>query len=108
MADLIDAIEAVAGSSTSRRRVPIGLARTVSHVTPAYYRIRREQPLFTAYSLDVIASNCSMSYEKAQRELGFRPRPFQQTLEDTIDWFRQASEQASPQRLLPPAEQRRG
>ena len=59
----------------------------MSFAIPAYYRITRQQPLFTSYSLDVICSNCSMSPAKAERELGFTRRPFKETLEDTVGWF---------------------
>ncbi len=89
VADLLHAIELVTGVPAPRWRLPYGFTRAVSFLMPAYYRMQREQPLFTTYSLDVIASNCVMSSEKAQRELGFQPRPFQQTMEDTVQWFRQ-------------------
>jgi len=95
VADLIHAIELITGVPAPRWRIHFGFTRAVSFLMPLYYWIRREQPLFTTYSLDVIASNHAMSYEKAQRELDFRPRPLRQTLEDTIDWFRQTSRQTS-------------
>ncbi len=90
VADLIHAIELITGVPGPHRRLPFGIVRTAGFLAPPYYRIRGKQPLFTTYSLDVIASNCSMSCEKARRELGFYPRPLQQTLEDTISWFIQA------------------
>jgi dihydroflavonol-4-reductase len=31
-----------------------------------------------------------ISHEKASRELGYQPRPFQETVRDTIEWFREA------------------
>jgi dihydroflavonol-4-reductase len=40
-------------------------------------------------SLEVINSNCAMSCAKAERELGFAPRPLRDTLGDTIGWFRE-------------------
>ncbi len=85
--DLTLAIEQITGVPAPRWRLNFGFTRGVSFLMPAYYRIRREQPLFTTYSLDVIASNCVMSSDKALQELGFHPRPLQETLEDTIGWF---------------------
>jgi dihydroflavonol-4-reductase len=32
----------------------------------------------------------SISHEKATRELGYAPRPFEETVRDTMDWFRRA------------------
>jgi len=100
---LVRTIESISGLPGPRWRLPTGFTRAVSHIMPAYYRIRREQPLFTTYSLDVIASNCQMTSEKAQREIGFHPRPLRETLEDTIGWYRQADRQASPEWLRLPA-----
>lgn len=100
VADLIHTIESIAGVPAPRWRLPFGFTRTVGYVMPAYSRIRREQPLFTTYSLDVIVSNCLMSSEKAQREIGFRPRPLRQTLEDAIGWYGEADRQASPEWLV--------
>ncbi|MBN1460744.1 MAG: hypothetical protein JXA57_14510, partial [Armatimonadetes bacterium] len=89
VANLICSIELIAAVPGPRLRLPFELARAVSPIMPAYYRLRAQQPLFTSCSLDVIASNPLMTAEKARRELAFHPRPIQETLEDTIAWFRQ-------------------
>ena len=102
--DLVHTIETIAGAPAPRWRLPFGFTRAVSPVRPAYYRIRRQQPLFTTYSLDVIASNCFMSSEKAERELGYHPRPLRDTLEDAIGWYGQAEKQASSEWLRLPTE----
>lgn len=90
VAELICAIERITGVPAPRWRLHFGLARAAGTIMPAYYWMRRRQPLFTTYSLDVIASNGVMTSAKAQRELGFCPRPLLETLRDTIKWFRGA------------------
>lgn len=87
--ELLHAIEAATGTPAPRLRLPLGFTRAVSFLIPAYYWLARQRPLFTSYSLDVIASNCSMSHEKATRELGYHRRPFRETMEDAVEWFRQ-------------------
>jgi dihydroflavonol-4-reductase len=87
--ELLKGIEAVTGTPAPRLRIPIRLVRAVSFLIPVYYRVTRQKPLFTTYSLDVISSGCTMTNEKAERELGYHPRPFQQTLGDTVKWFRE-------------------
>lgn len=96
---LTRAIASIAGVPGARWRLPFGFTRAVSLLMPVYARLRNEQPLFTSYSLDVIASNCLMSHDKAQRELDFSPRPFRETLEDTIGWFTQVDRRTSPEWL---------
>ncbi len=87
--ELLHAVETVTGARAPRVRLPFGLVRAVSFLIPAYYWLTRQKPLFTTYSLDVISSGCTMTNEKAERELGYRPRPFLETMEDTVRWFRE-------------------
>ena len=86
--ELLHSIEAVTGIPAPRLRLPIGLVRAVSPLIPAYYWATGQKPLFTTYSLDVISSGSTMTNEKAERELGYHPRPFAETMEDTVRWFR--------------------
>jgi dihydroflavonol-4-reductase len=86
--ELLYSIEAVTGVPAPSLRLPLGLVRAVGPLIPAYYWATRQKPLFTTYSLDVISSGCTMTYEKAARELGYAPRPFAETMEDTVRWFR--------------------
>ncbi len=87
--EMLHTIELVSGSPAPRWRMPLGFTRAVSFIIPAYYWLVRQRPLFTTYSLDVICSNCSMSHDKAHEELGYSPRPFQETIEDEVHWFDQ-------------------
>lgn len=54
-------------------------------------RLRGRQPLYTAMSIKSLQYHRHVSHEKASRELGYHPRPFRQTLEDTLKWFQEAS-----------------
>lgn len=47
-------------------------------------------PFYTRQSVyNLVYSNKKIDHSKAATELGFQPRPFMETLRDTIDWFRQ-------------------
>ena len=70
-------------------KIPFGLARIVARYTPAYYRLTKNKPRFTPYSLETLHSNSVISHSKAERDLGYRPRPLRQALADTIQWFRE-------------------
>jgi dihydroflavonol-4-reductase len=87
--ELLRTIEVITGTPAPRLRMPFRLVRAVSFLIPVYYWVTRQKPLFTTYSLDVISSGCTMSNDKAERELGYRPRPFVQTIEDSVGWFRE-------------------
>jgi dihydroflavonol-4-reductase len=86
---LLKTVELITGARAPRLCLPLGFAKTVSVFMPAYYRVRRQQPRFTTYSLHVVSSNSLMSHEKAERELGFSPRPFEETVRDGLQWFQE-------------------
>jgi dihydroflavonol-4-reductase len=68
-------------------RLPLHMARFFTIFTPIYYRLLRVKPRLTPYSLETLLSNSTISHSKAQRELGFNPRPFTETIADTVKWF---------------------
>lgn len=53
-----------------------------------YYKILRQKPLYTTYSIKTLVSNHQFSYQKAEKELGYHPRSLDETLKDTVDWLK--------------------
>lgn len=76
------------GIRPPRVRVPLWLAHVGAAFAPLAAKFAGKRPLFTTYSLRVLASNCLMNRAKAEKELGFRARPAAETLADTVAWFR--------------------
>ena len=64
------------------------LARAGLPLTAIYYKFKRQQPLFCSYSLHTLGGNSNYSHAKAARDLGYRPRPFEETIRDTIAWLK--------------------
>lgn len=85
---LLETVWKVTGQRFLRLRVPLALAHFAAHFTPLYYRLAHARPRLTPYSLATLASNADISHAKAQRELGFTPRPISEALADTVRWFR--------------------
>jgi len=70
--------------------VPVSLARIVCPFIQLYSSVTKKQPLYTSQSLDILVNSpVNISNVKARLELGFEPRPLEQTLRDTFDWYRQ-------------------
>jgi dihydroflavonol-4-reductase len=67
--------------------IPTDLARFAAFFAPAYYRMTHTRPLLTPYALYTLWSNSYISNQKAQKELGYRPRSLNESLVDTIHWF---------------------
>ncbi len=84
---MLETVWAYTGKRFPPIRVPLHMARFFTIFTPFYYRLLRIKPRLTPYSLETLLSNSTISHSKAQRELGFNPRPFSETIADTVKWF---------------------
>ena len=61
--------------------------RFAAKLAPTLFRIARQKPLLTPTSINVLLSGGNISCEKARRNLGYVPRPFQQTIDDAVRWM---------------------
>jgi len=68
---------------------PMRLANIGAPLSTAYNRMLGRRPIYTSVSLRALSSNHNISHEKATRELGYQPRPFKETIIDTLQWFGQ-------------------
>ena len=69
---------------------PVWMARAGIPFMGLAAHIKGEEPLYTQESITILQeSNPHVSTDKASRELGYRPRPLQETVEDTLHWFRE-------------------
>jgi dihydroflavonol-4-reductase len=70
--------------------VPVSLARLACPFLEAFAAVTKRDPLYTQQSLDkLVSSPANISYEKAGKELNYRPLPIEQTLMDTFNWYRE-------------------
>jgi dihydroflavonol-4-reductase len=78
---------------------PMWLARVGAPIVTALDRLRGRRPLYTSASLQALRDNRNISYQKATKELDYHPRPFRETLIDTLRWFEETGRLARPLRL---------
>lgn len=71
--------------------VPNWLTRAAVPLAEAYYRITKTRPRFTSYALYTLQGNSVFSSRKALMELGYSPRPIEETMRDTVAWWRKNS-----------------
>jgi dihydroflavonol-4-reductase len=70
--------------------VPVSLARLACPFFQAYSYISKKEPLYTFQSLKILANSpVNISNAKARKELGYGPRPLEQTLRETFDWYKE-------------------
>lgn len=85
-----DILEKATGVPRPRLRVPLWMAGLAGIFMPTFYRLTRRRPRFTRMSLRMLADGRRVSHTKAERELGYQPRPPRQAVEEAVDWFQQA------------------
>jgi len=77
----------ITGKSTPRFIIPIWLAELFQPVMAKLAQINGMQPIYTKAMLNAMRSNRKISHARATHDLGYAPRPFEQTLTDTLHWF---------------------
>lgn len=85
--NMMSALEEETGITAPRRVLPQWFAIATGFFAEIYYKARRQQPLFTSYSVSTLSSNSLTSHNKASKELGYSPRPLKETIKDTVSWL---------------------
>jgi len=80
----------ITGLGTPSAAAPVWLAWAASWFALAWGRARGVTPKFTPAAITALGSHRLISHGKASRELGYEPRPFEETVRDTLAWFRAA------------------
>ena len=86
--DIAAEVETITGIPAPRLTAPLWLARIGAPFLTAYSRLTKTRPLYTTVSMKALNSNPNISHGRAARDLGYKPRPFQKTIRDTVLWFR--------------------
>jgi len=69
---------------------PLWLAGLASYFSLAAGALTGKIPKFTPGAIRSIQMHRHISHAKATRELGYTPRPFEQTVRDALAWFQEA------------------
>jgi dihydroflavonol-4-reductase len=85
--DLAELAREITGAPVPCLVFPMWLARIGAPFAAAACRVMGRRPLYTAAALQPLAGNRSISHARATRDLGYRPRPLRQTVEETLHWF---------------------
>jgi dihydroflavonol-4-reductase len=86
--ELMEELSSDLGYPAPTYRIPTVIARAAGVLASVYYRLVRRRPVFTAYSIDVLHSNSTVSSARARKELGFKSRPWQDSIREQVEWFR--------------------
>jgi len=84
---LLGLVQEATGVKSRTVLVPMGLAMMAATLATLHARLWKTGIQFTRYALETLVSNSEVCGEKAARELGYLPRPMQETIKDTVKWL---------------------
>ncbi|NLI70409.1 MAG: NAD-dependent epimerase/dehydratase family protein [Firmicutes bacterium] len=87
--EILTMLHEITGKSKIKSYLPLWFINAVAPLAELYYRILRQPPLFTPYSIYTLNSNALFSHRKASEELGYTTRDMRETLADTVDWLKE-------------------
>lgn len=76
------------GCKPIKQFMPIKLAYTFAFVMEKIAKKTGKQPMMTTFSVYNLDKNNAFDYSKAQRELGYTTRPYNETIRDEIAWLK--------------------
>jgi dihydroflavonol-4-reductase len=83
-------IEKLGGHKAPWLCLPMSIAYLGAFFLNLHATITKSVPLYTAMSLDTLKhGHKNISCRKAEKALAFHPRPFEETMADTITWFKE-------------------
>ena len=86
---LLKFLEGISGVNAPSFKITYQVARVAGFFNVLYCNLMKIKPLFTPFSIDVLANNSLISCQKAQDELGYSSRSIYESIKDTVRWFRQ-------------------
>jgi dihydroflavonol-4-reductase len=90
LAELLARIARLVGRRPPRISLPRWPLYPVAYAAEAIARFTKREPLATVDGLSMSEYLMYFTSAKAERELGYRPRPAEEAITDAVDWFRDA------------------
>jgi dihydroflavonol-4-reductase len=90
LAEILAVVAAETGRAPPKIKIPRAAVVPLAYVTEAIASFTGKEPMLTRDGLKMSKNKMFFSSAKAERELGYRARPYAQGIRDAIGWFRQA------------------
>lgn len=89
MREILTLLHDITGQKAIKTYLPLWFVRFTAPLAEKCYALRRQPPLFTAYSIYTLTTNAHFSHAKAEEVLGYTTRDMRETLVDTVAWLRE-------------------
>jgi dihydroflavonol-4-reductase len=88
MKKMIHLISKESGAKEIRVILPIWIAAVIARLASFFAKYSGKRPKMTSYAVYNLSRNNNFSFDKAAKELGYKVRPFEETIADTIAWLK--------------------
>lgn len=95
MREMYNIINRTANLNIHAHILPVGVAKVAVKLLEIQSKITGTEPLLTDFTLYNMNRNNDFDCSKAQRELGFSCRPFEETIRDEVKWIREEAAKKS-------------
>lgn len=86
--EMFQLIARATGTKEIKTILPVWVAKALAAVMKIMSKFTDKPALLTSFAIYNLARNNNFSSEKAIRELGYKTRPFEETITDTVNWLR--------------------
>lgn len=86
---MLDTLSEYTGKRKTWGSVPLRWVERFAPICEKIFSVLGLPDLITPYSIYTLGSNGHFSHEKAERRLGYKPRPIEETLADIVEWIKE-------------------
>ncbi|MDB5865960.1 MAG: hypothetical protein JWO70_3766 [Betaproteobacteria bacterium] len=87
LGDMLASIAEITGKPAPKMRIPRAAVYPIAIAAEALARLTSKEPFITLDGLRMSKQRMFFTAAKAERELGFRARPYREALRDAVTWF---------------------
>lgn len=87
LSHLFKLLKELSGKKRLIHVLPFWFAKLTIPLAELYYKLKKQSPIYSKYSLYTLKTNAHFSHEKAIKTFDYKIRPLKETLKDTITWL---------------------
>ncbi len=88
MSDVAAIVAEHAGCKPPRMVLPLAVGKAVAPFAQGWAKLTRTPPRFTSASMFYLEEIPKVDCSRAKRELGYAPRPLEESLKDAVEWWK--------------------
>jgi len=92
LGDFYALVEKLTGVPVPKRRIPDGIASAAGALQKGWARLTGGTPKLTPDLVEIYRHDWAYRSDRAERELGYSPRPFAQGLAETLAWLKESGQ----------------